>query len=696
MLSSIRSLLSGGFLLLGTVVPGVFAQNAAVPAPGASIERRPVLFIATLRPTEDAPDSTGYGTATLLVSPDRGHTRVSVTYSNLTSTLVSAHLKLGAPLEDGAYLMAFYGGQPIVSEWDFPATGSFTGADLQKALINGLIYVAIDTKDHPGGELRGQFIRTNGSSFFIPPARPPDLPAGPPTQADAARFLIQATFGPTREQIDDLTKEGFDSWIRQQMAMGASSHLEATREDFRTYPPGPAEKAKEPRINSNNFQNAWWRIALTAPDQLRQRVAFALSEIFVISDVNGVVKRNPEGAANYYDMLARNAFGNYLTLLEEVTLNPMMGAYLNVFRNPKGDPAKRTSPDENYAREVMQLFTIGLNELQPDGTLRLGPDGMPIPTYDQHTITEMSRVFTGWAFNPSGRRPNFYGGPPDFIEPMALYPPLHDDGQKVIIGGIRIPPDMGGVADLRIALHALFLHPNAGPFLCRELIQRLVTSNPSPGYVYRVSQVFANDGAGVRGDLGAVIRAILLDYEARSPSVTHDIGYGKMKEPLLRVTALLRAFNGSAQNGRFFIPNPEYNLGQAALRSPTVFNFFEPDFVLPGTMAAAGLCAPEYEIFNANTAITIPNFLQRLIFTLPVPPEDTLTLKLDPILPLANSSDQLLDYLDLTLCGGSMGPDTRLRIGRALSALPPRAPELPRARLALQLTVTSPAAAIQH
>jgi uncharacterized protein (DUF1800 family) len=690
--SLIRIPLAAGFLLLGAGLPGIFAQNAIVPASGGRAARRPTLFVATLRPSADAPDSTGYGTATLVLSPDGGRSRISVTYSNLTSPLVSSHLKLGTPLQDGVYLVNFDGVQPIVFDWSFPATGELTPADLQRALGDGLIYVAIDTRNHPEGELRGQFIRVLGSSVFIPPGPPPELGGGPPTPADAARFLIQATFGPTREEIDELVGTGFDSWIRGQMALGASSHLEAVREDYRAFPPA----GNKPKIDPNNFQNAWWRIALTAPDQLRERVAFALSEIFVISEVNGVVRNNTEGAANYYDMLARDAFGNYQRLLEDVTLNPMMGAYLNVFRNAKGDPAKRTSADENYAREVMQLFTIGLNELQPDGTLRLGADGLPIPTYDQHTITEMSRVFTGWAFHPSVGRPTFYGGRPDYLEPMALYPPYHDDGPKVIIGGIRIPANLGGVADLRIALHALFQHPNAGPFLCRQLIQRLVTSNPSPGYVYRVSQVFADNGRGERGDLGAVIRAILLDYEARSPNVTSGIGYGKMKEPILRVTALLRAFHASAANGRFSIPNPEFHLGQAALRSPTVFNFFEPDYVLPGTLAAAGLYAPEFEIFNANTAITVPNFLQRFIFTAPVPPEDALTLRLDPLLPMANSPGRILDYLDLTLCGGSMGPATRLRIEQALSALPPRAPELARARYALQLTVTSPAAAIQH
>jgi len=279
---------------------------------------------------------------------------------------------------------------------------------------------------------------------------------------------------------------------------------------------------------------------------------------------------------------------------------------------------------------------------------------------------------------------------------MMLYPAYHDDGPKVIVGGFRIPAHLGGTRDLGLALDALFQHRNTGPIFCRQLIQRLVTSNPSPGYVYRVSRVFADNGQGVRGDLGAVVRAILLDYEARSPNLHHDLGYGKMKEPLLRVTALLRAFDASARNGRFYIPNPESQLGQAALRSPTVFNFFEPDYVSPGALAAAGLYAPEYEIFTASTAITVPNYLQGFIFTAAQPPAAALTLKLNPLLALVKTPDPLLDYLDLVLCGGSMEPNARRRIEQALMALPSKDTDLDRARCALELTVTSRAAAIQR
>jgi uncharacterized protein (DUF1800 family) len=365
-------------------------------------------------------------------------------------------------------------------------------------------------------------------------------------------------------------------------------------------------------------------------------------------------------------------------------------------KSPKADEKRGTSADENYAREVMQLFTIGLNELQPDGTYRLGRDGLPIATYDQGTIVETAKVFTGWGFYSPEPKPNFSGARQNYYQPMMLYPEQHDDGPKTIVGGVKIPAKQGGNTDLRLTLDALFRHPNTGPFICRQLIQRLVTSNPSPGYVYRVSEVFAHNGHGERGDLGAVVRAILLDYEARSPDVLRNIGYGKMKEPLLQATALLRAFDARSASGRYYLPNPEGTLGQAALRSPTVFNFFEPDYVLPGPLAAAGLHAPEYQIFTDTTAISIPNQLRNFIHTPAKPADNALVPKLDPLLALAKSPGELIDYLDLVFCAGGMSEKSRAIALDTLAHFPPGTSDLERVRAALDLVVTSPEAAIQR
>jgi uncharacterized protein (DUF1800 family) len=664
----------------------------------------PHLFVALLRPTDGAPESTAYGTATLVLAPDRTNAKVTVSHANLTSPLVTAHLKLGDPGTDGSYLIGIPPGQDVSFEWDLQPTGQFTVEALQTALDRGQIYVAMDTKNHPTGELRGSFIHATGSETFRPPPPPPKPPTAPVEAKDVARFLIQATFGPKKSEIDDFlhpptppnqpprATKTFDSWIDEQIATPPSSHLEAMREDFRAFmPTGP-----NPRINNGNRQNAWWRMTIEAPDQLRQRVAFALSEIFVISDTNDAISNNSEGAASFYDLLARDAFGNFRQLLEDVTLHPAMGAYLSMLKSAKADEKRGTSADENYAREVMQLFTIGLNELQPDGSYRLSGDGRPIPTYDQATVVETAKVFTGWGFYSPEPGPSFGGARANFFQPMMLYPAQHDDGPKTIVGGVKIPAKAGGTADLRMALDALFDHPNVGPFISRRLIQRLVTSNPSPGYVYRVSEVFARNSQGERGDLGAVIRAILLDWEARSPDVANDFGFGKMKEPLLRVTALLRAFDAASATGRFNYTNPENALGQAALRSPTVFNFFEPSYVLPGPLAAAGLFAPECQILNQSTAISIPNQLRNFIYANAKPGDSALALKLDPLLPLAQSPDDLVNYFNLVFCAGTLTDHSRGIVVDALMRQPSGSSDLDRVRTALDLVITSPMAAVQR
>lgn len=664
----------------------------------------PRLFVAVLRPTDEAPESTGFGTASLLLAPDRSRAKVTVAHANLTSPLVSSHLKLGLPKRDGDYLVNFRGGDSVSFEWGLTPSGQYSSEDLRNALERGLVYAALDTKRHPTGELRGAFISASGSEKFSPPPAPPKYSLKDPSPRDVARFLTQATFGPSKAEIDAFVKPEprpneppprpmtYQRWIAEQIAIPATPHLALMRADFRDFKPD-RPKAK---INGSNRQNAWWTAVLTAPDQLRQRMAFALSELFVVSDRNDALAGNPEAAAAYYDLLVRGAFGNFRTLLEDVTRSPVMGAYLSHLRSAKANPARGTSADENYAREVMQLFTIGLNQLQPDGTLRLGSDGLPIPTYDQKTITEMAKVFTGWGFYTPEPTQNLFAARANYTEPMILYPDAHDDGPKTIVGGVRLPAKAGGEEDLRITLDTLFEHPNTGPFVCRQLIQRLVTSNPSPGYVYRVAKVFADNGRGVRGDLGAVVRAILLDYEARSPEVLGNFGYGKLKEPLLRATALLRAFGARSRSGRYLQPDPEGPFGQAALRSPTVFNFFEPYYVQPGVLASAGLYAPEYQILTDTTAISIPNALRNFIYTGEKAGDQTLVLDLAPLIPLAKSPGELVDHLSLVFCAGAFPEKARAPVLEALAKLPPASSDTERVRTALDLVVTSPYAAIQR
>ncbi|MBL9201208.1 MAG: DUF1800 family protein [Opitutaceae bacterium] len=668
------------------------------------------LYISTLRPLAGVNASTAYGTSTVQLAPDEKSAYVNVTFSNLSSPEVVAHLAI-----DGNYVFNLPQGQVTNALWTFEPVGTYSTADLIAALKAGRVTVSIDSANFPAGELGGNFVRSSGASVFNAPASPPSLDLSRVGVFDAARFLTQATFGPSQADLSSLMAKGYASWINEQMALPASSHREATMADFAAINAGGQNAVNNvnTRPGGVHRQAAWWKIAVTGQDQLRQRVAFALSQILVASDANATIAAWQEGAANYYDIFSRGAFGNFRQVLEEVTVSPIMGVYLSSLRNAKatfnaqGQPI--TLADENYAREIMQLFTIGLHELNPDGTVRLDPAGQPIPTYTQATIVELAKVFTGWSFaNPAaGATANnnlFRGGAADYVNPMMLWPAFHDDSAKTIFGGKVIPAAQGGVKDLKDALDALFEHPNTGPFISRQLLQRLVTSNPSPGYVYRVAQAFANNGAGVRGDLGAVVRAILMDYEARSPAVAATVTFGKMKEPLLRATAMFRAFYATSNSGRLPIANPENNLFQAALRAPTVFNFYEPDFVFPGAIAAAGLYAPEFQILNGISSLLQPNFYYGYIYanrSATDPNQQTIGLNLDGWLPLARTPQTLVDSINLLLAGGAMPKAASDRIVAAVSAMPAGtgatygAADLERVRSAIYLSVTSPYGAIQ-
>jgi uncharacterized protein (DUF1800 family) len=666
------------FLSLGT------AAILRAQGPGA-------LYVANLRPLPGATTSTAAGTATILLSADSSSAIVDVVFDNLTSQEVTAHLAIGGTGANGTFVFALNTGQVTDKIWTFAPAGSFSSAAMLTALKSGNLFVEIDTTTYASGELGGQFLLGSGSPTFTPPAAPPAVNLKVVTQSDAARFLTQATFGPNLADIATVANGGYAAWIAAQMALPATSHLVATRADAAAFP----NTSQFPVVSTDQYV-AWWTIAVTAPDQLRQRVAFALSEIFVVSDVSSALTNQPEALANYYDMLANDAFGNFRQLLQDVTLSPVMGNYLNMLRNAAANPAKGIAADENYAREIMQLFTIGLNQLWPDGSLQLDANGQPIPTYNQATIVQTANVFTGWAYASTVKNPSFTGSAADWFNPMLLYPAFHDTTQKTIVNGVILPANQGGAADLQMELDTLANHQNTAPFICRELIQRLVTSNPSPGYIYRVAQVFANDGAGGRGNLGAVVNAILLDPEARSSSLLANASFGKLKEPMLRQTAVYRAFNASSQEGRFSIGTTENSLGQTPLDSPTVFNYFLPGYVQPGSLASAGLVAPEFQITTASTAVSVVNNLYSSIFTSTTPSAATLVLDLTPLTSQASNSTALVNTVNLLFCGGNMTAATQQNIINGLAALPTSTTALVRAQFALELAVTSPDAAIQQ
>ena len=498
-----------------------------------------------------------------------------------------------------------------------------------------------------------------------------DRTEGPYSDAEAARFLTQATFGPTLAEITRLRAIGYNAWLADQAAQPAS-HERQYMED---------QEAAGLEVYQSARQEAWWQAAITGPDQLRQRVAFALSESFVVSDQSGDAGGQPIAMGHYYDLLTDNAFGNYRSLLEKVTLSPIMGHYLSMFKNQKPDPDSNIRPDENYAREVMQLFSIGLVQLDANGnTVLVG--GQPVPTYNQDTIRGFAHVFTGWNW---ANCPRDSGGqwweweycPPGQIdwpnpgwnaswflpmEPWESYHASAEDKQLLVYPGVSLPSGMlvgGGTAasDLGAALDNIFNHPNVGPFIARHLIKRLVTSNPSSAYVGRVAAMFANNGLGVRGDLGATVRAVLMDSEARHlPSLASN--GGKLREPLLRQTHLWRAMHAISSDGRYREWNSEIYLGQAALRSPTVFNFFLPDYSPPGELDALGLTAPEFQITTDTSVATVDNTLDSKTFWywLGNPwysPEDVV-IDLESELPFAIDPVRLIDRYDLLFMSRTM------------------------------------------
>ncbi|MGI9172471.1 MAG: DUF1800 domain-containing protein, partial [Chthoniobacterales bacterium] len=444
----------------------------------------------------------------------------------------------------------------------------------------------------------------------------------------------------------------------------------------------------------SHSREAWLQDAVTAPDQLRQRVAFALSEIFVVSDRSGDLANEPFGLASYYDLLLNDSFGNFRQLLEDVTLSPVMGVYLNMLLNDKPDPVTGTQPNENYAREVMQLFTVGLNKLNPDGTLLLDSQNNPIATYDQNVVIGLAHVFTGWGFTPASGNPQFQFYPMNYRAPMRPFPEHHDTGQKRVLDNVVLPAGQTQAQDLRDTLDILFNHPNAGPFICRQLIQRLVTSNPSPAYVYRVARVFSDNGQGVRGDLKAVVRAILLDYEARNQTAPTASTFGHEREPVVRYVNLLRTFHASAPDGVYDFVYPMDSLGQLPLDSPTVFNFFEPNFVQPGAIALAGLVSPEFQITGDTTVVTSINYLRTLIYQNANPTQVSLNWTPSE-LALANTPASLVDMLNTRLMSGQLPTAQRDIIVTRLNSIPvnpsdPNAGLLSRARAAAYLIIASP------
>ncbi len=492
-----------------------------------------------------------------------------------------------------------------------------------------------------------------------PPAPPaPAAIEKPSTRVEAARFLTQATFGPTDADVDRLMQVGYAAWIDEQLALPAASHRASWEAADAV-----AKAASAPtNATQADVLDSFWAKAVGAPDQLRQRVAYALSQIFVISTMASAINDQPRATAAWLDLLGSQGLGNYRSLIEAVSRHPLMGLYLSHLRNQKADTRSGRVPDENYAREVLQLFSIGVVKLD-EGGRSTGES-----SYSPADVSGLAKVFTGWSYACpdwpdnacfSNGSANGNTDPDRSFKPMLGYPQYHSADEKRFLGRVvnaQSPSDPQ--ASLKAAMDTLAAHPNVGPFIGKQLIQRLVTSNPSPAYVTAVARAFADNGAGVRGDMAAVVKAVLMHPEARQVSDQA----GKLREPVLRLSAFLRAFGFKSESGRYRIGNTDNeasSLGQTVLRASSVFNFYRPGYVAPNTQSAtAGLVAPEMQILHETTAAGYVNYMRDVVSagvgSTAASGKRDLQADLTAELALADKPDLLFDRIAGRLIPGSV------------------------------------------
>ena len=536
-----------------------------------------------------------------------------------------------------------------------------------------------------------------------------------PKKYAASRFLQQATFGPTPEEIDRLSAMSYQSWIAEQMAIQPKA-------EFVSFVQSKFNLGKDYIPHGVRYNPTWvtqqfWATAATSPDQLRKRTAFALHQIFMISQTDSNLWGHARAYANYLDMLNRQAFGNFRDLLEDVALSPAMGIYLSHLRNRKEDPATGRLPDENFAREVMQLFTIGLRELNVDGTPKTDANGQPISTYTNADVMALAKVFTGWSWGfPDSQLTEsiFRYGNPDYtpandqkldLQQMKPYAALHSTAEKRLFEGkphqVVIPAGGTARTDLKMALDALFNHPNVGPFIGRQLIQHLVMSNPSPAYVARVANVFNNNGQGVRGDLAAVIRAVLLDAEARTVPTTGTKG-SRLRDPVTRVAHWMRSFGAKSKSGEYLIAYELESLAQRPMNATSVFGYFRPGYVPPNTaFASAGMTAPEFQIVDESTSASWINtafFMSTSGLGIPGSRDVTASYLTQAAMSKRGDVAGLIENVNLLLFAGTMSPSLKANLMDAATTVAGSSDEshLNRARLVVFLALSSPEYLVQR
>ena len=600
-----------GNATVGTIsAGGMYQAPAMVPTPNTIQVQATSLADTT---------ATSTGTATL-INPAPVVTLVlptTIPVGNFTLVVTGQKFASGAVVSFGGTFLP----TTFVSSTELTATGTATAAQ------TGTVQVTVINPD-PGSLTSNQFALEVGT------------PANALSASAAARLLEQSTWGVNPQSLSHVQAVGMQAFLNEQFAAPVSTY------------PAPATTNDMTFVQKRFFTNA-----LTGQDQLRQRVAWGLSQIMVASAVK---INNPSAFVLWQNMFQNDAFGNFSTLLTDVTLSPVMGNYLDMVNNDK--PGNGVDPNENYAREVMQLFTIGLEQLNPDGTMQLDGSNNPIPTYTQDTIEGFAHTFTGWTYPTQAgatarfRNPEYYGGP------MIPFDSHHDTGTKLLLNGVTLPAGGTTQADLTAALQNIFNHPNVGPFISKQLIERLVTSNPSPEYVGRVAAVFADNGSGVRGDLKAVVTAILLDPEARrgDDATQAQPNDGKLKEPVLFITNLLRAMNGVSDGAT--LSDRASDMKQPPFFSPTVFNFYHPDHVIQGST----LIGPEFEIFNTSTTIARINFVNTLVYG---QVNSTTTVDLSGYVPLAANPDQLVTAVAAVTLHGQVSDSMRSTLVSTLSSI---------------------------
>jgi uncharacterized protein (DUF1800 family) len=572
------------------VVPGYVLSAYVPPAAGATPG---TLYVASMLSQNGAATS-GVGGGTLRVSEDETTAYLKFNHSGLTGPITSQHIHsdpyqakpstilfdIDTPATPGDGLIMDPADSNVGAyRWTITPVGALTKADVLEILREGKAYINLHTAMYPAGEIRGNFTLAHGTRVFTPPPPARQWTDDSGTNTGAARFLAQSSFGANIADIaalKALTPSGgdagrgapasrYEAWIEDQFNKPATLHL-------------PEVRARELADVFGTFSeslefNTWWKSSVSGHDQLRQRVAYALSQIHVVSG-EGPLAGNALALAHFYDTLAGNAFGNFRDILMGTTLTPAMGRYLDMLGNDKPDPAVGRTANENYAREIKQLFSIGLYRLWPDGALVLNSKDAPIDTYGQREVVGLSQVFTGWSYGYDGPPLTSFSAPANWTRPMREVPARHFTGPKRVLNNEVLPgllsdqaPDPYGnhnsanfasaayqalpIQELNAVHDMLFNHPNTGPFICRQLIQRFVTSHPSRDYLYRVVQKFNNNGMGVRGDMKAVIKAVLLDYEARSAELLSVPAYGKQREPVLRVAHAARAFRPTDIGGTY-------------------------------------------------------------------------------------------------------------------------------------------------